>query len=135
MHARKICCALIDLIANGLKFALTATEIEYEKMMIKEQDENKKPRIQELYRKVCEENTRNYEQKHIDKINIDDNNYKFVSKSEKRKTYIKHNTEEKHECHPHHNHRHPNSILKDISSKSGATTRSIMYIYLIEHII
>lgn len=69
---------MIDLVANGLKFALTATEIEYEKMMIKEQDENKKPRIQELYRKVCEENTRNYGQKHIDKINIDDNNYKFV---------------------------------------------------------
>lgn len=48
--------------------------------MIKEQEniENKKPRIQELYRKVCKENTRNYGQGHIDKINIDDNNYKLL---------------------------------------------------------
>lgn len=48
--------------------------------MIKEQEniENKKPKIQELYRKVYEENTRNYEQRHIDKINIDDNKYKLL---------------------------------------------------------
>lgn len=65
---------MIDLVANGLKFALTATEIEYEKIMIKEQDKNKKPKIQELYRKEsCEKNTRNHEQKHIDKININVN--------------------------------------------------------------
>lgn len=113
LYARKACCALIDLVANGLKFALTATETEYEKIKAKEQDENKEPRIQELYRKVCKEDTRNYG--HIDKINIDDSNYKPVSKRVKRKSYIKCSAEKRER-----NHRLQNATFKDISSEFGA---------------
>lgn len=69
---------MIDLVANGLKYALTETETEYEKIKVKEQDEDKEPKIQELYRKVCKENTKNHGQRYIDKIDIGDSNYKSV---------------------------------------------------------
>lgn len=78
LDARKACCALIDLVANGLKYALIVTESEYEKIKAIEQDEDKEPRIQELYRKKCEENTKNHGQRYINKIDFGDSNYKSV---------------------------------------------------------
>lgn len=59
LDARKASCLLIDLVANVLKFALNATETkcEYgEYQTIEQDDQNEtEPRIQELYRNVCEE--------------------------------------------------------------------------------
>lgn len=78
LDARKTCCALIDLVANGLKYALIVTESEYEKIKAIEQDEDKEPRIQELYRNKCEENTKNHGQRYINKIDFGDSNYKSV---------------------------------------------------------
>lgn len=64
IDARRACCDLIDLIANGLKFVLSPTEDEYEdeyeKIEINEQDnqQSKNSKIQELHREVYEDNMR-----------------------------------------------------------------------------
>ncbi|XP_050447470.1 uncharacterized protein LOC126849566 [Cataglyphis hispanica] len=123
IDARKACCSLIDIVANGLKYALIVTKSEYEKIKAIEQDEDKEPRIQELYRNKCKENTKNHGQRHINKIDFGDSNYKSVSKCEKKKSYTKPNSEEKHERHSRRNHRHHQNVtFKDTWSESGATT-------------
>lgn len=70
---------MIDIVANGLKFALNTNEIEHEKIKAGDKNnENKELRIQELYRKVYEEDAKNYEQKYINKTDFDNGNHKSI---------------------------------------------------------
>lgn len=70
---------MIDTIANGLKFALNTNGTEYEKIKARdENNQNKELRIQELYRKVYEEDTRNHGQKYSNKTNFDNDNHKSI---------------------------------------------------------
>lgn len=70
---------MIDTVANGLKFALNTDEIEYEKIKVRnESDQNEELRIQELYRKVYEEDTKDYRQKFINETNFDNGNHKSI---------------------------------------------------------
>lgn len=77
--ARRACCILIDTVANGLKFALNTNEIEHEKIKVKnENDKNDELRIQELYRKVYEEDIRDYRQKFINETNFNNGNHESI---------------------------------------------------------
>jgi len=68
---------LIDTVANGLKFALNTNETE--KIKVKdENDQNKELKVQELYRKVYKEDTRECRQKYINKTNFDNDNHKLI---------------------------------------------------------
>jgi len=72
--ARRACCALIDYIANGLKSILSITEIKYEHVMARnnQNNEKKEARIQRQHRKLLKENINDYRQKQAKKININD---------------------------------------------------------------
>lgn len=63
-----------------MKFALNTNEIEHKKIKIEDKNnENKELRIQELYRKVYEEeDAKNYEQKYINKTDFDNDNHKSI---------------------------------------------------------
>jgi len=70
---------LIDTVANGLKFALNTNETEHEKIKVRDKnDQNKEIKVQELYRKVYKEDTRECRQKYINKINFDNDNHKLI---------------------------------------------------------
>ena len=68
---------MIDTVANGLKFALNTDEIKYEKIKARYENKTKELRIQELYRKIYEKDTRN-SQKYINKTNLDNDNHKSI---------------------------------------------------------
>lgn len=70
---------MIDAIADGLKFALKENGTKYEKIKARNgKDQNKELRIQELYRKVYEEDLRDYGQKYINETNFDNRNHKSI---------------------------------------------------------
>jgi len=64
---------LIDLVANGLKSILSITEIKYEHVMGRNQNnEKKEARIQRQHRRLLKENINDYRERHAKKININD---------------------------------------------------------------
>lgn len=125
-HARRIGCTLIDLIASGLKFILNITATTYKNEEIKATDQNdlnKEPKIQELYRKTCKENPK-IRLEHYDKININDNFEKSIRRQQRRKSDANHNVEKRRrKCHQRRNH-HQNAEIKNISSESGVVNNS-----------
>ncbi|XP_026828066.1 uncharacterized protein LOC105279020 isoform X2 [Ooceraea biroi] len=126
-HARRVCCALIDFIADGLKSVLSITEIKYEHIMAGDQDDkNKEPRIQKQCGKLFKENANGRGQKCADKINIHGHRSMSTSKESRRKqqwrkSRTKRSIDGEHERHRLHSHHHRNAAIKDVSSESGAT--------------
>ncbi|XP_018316990.1 uncharacterized protein [Mycetomoellerius zeteki] len=117
-YARRACCILIDTVANGLKFALNIDEIE--KIKARYENENKELRIQELYRKVYEENTRNG-QKYINKTNLDKDNHKSIRKHKSKKFRAKHTIGGKHERYRYNRH-HQNAINNMLPESNAVIT-------------
>ncbi|XP_020296789.1 uncharacterized protein LOC109861513 isoform X2 [Pseudomyrmex gracilis] len=118
-YARRACCVIIDLVANGLKFILCATESEYEKIKAKDMDDQSEPRIQELYRKTCKQASRSYRQRYIDRIDDTDHSDNKLMRKKEKKIYKKYSSNERHKrkredsCH------HQKSATKDIFSESN----------------
>ncbi|RLU18976.1 hypothetical protein DMN91_009334 [Ooceraea biroi] len=132
-HARRVCCALIDFIADGLKSVLSITEIKYEHIMAGDQDDkNKEPRIQKQCGKLFKENANGRGQKCADKINIHGHRSMSTSKESRRKqqwrkSRTKRSIDGEHERHRLHSHHHRNAAIKDVSSESGATITPTAY--------
>ncbi|XP_039309511.1 uncharacterized protein LOC105194449 [Solenopsis invicta] len=117
--ARRACCILIDTVADGLKYALDTNETEQEKIKTTDKNnQNKELRIQELYRKVYEEDTRDHEQKYINKTNFNNSNHKSIKKCKSKKFGTKHTVERKHERHRHN--RHHLNVTNDVLSEPNA---------------
>ncbi|XP_018360927.1 PREDICTED: uncharacterized protein LOC108759796 isoform X2 [Trachymyrmex cornetzi] len=119
-HARRACCILIDTVANGLKFALNIDEIKHEKIKARYENETKELRIQELYRNIYEEDTRN-SQKCINKTNLDNDNHKSIRKHKSKKFRTKHTIGGKHERHRHNRH-HRNAINNMLPESNAMIT-------------
>ncbi|KYN21474.1 Tyrosine 3-monooxygenase [Trachymyrmex cornetzi] len=122
MKARQFaaCCILIDTVANGLKFALNIDEIKHEKIKARYENETKELRIQELYRNIYEEDTRN-SQKCINKTNLDNDNHKSIRKHKSKKFRTKHTIGGKHERHRHNRH-HRNAINNMLPESNAMIT-------------
>ncbi|XP_018337713.1 PREDICTED: uncharacterized protein LOC108745829 isoform X2 [Trachymyrmex septentrionalis] len=123
-YARRACCILIDTVANGLKFALDTDEVKHEKIKTRYENESKVLRIQELYRKVYEEDTRN-SQKYINKTNLDNNNHKSIRKHKSKKFRAKHTIGGKHERHRHN--RHHQNAINNMLPESNAMITAYVY--------
>ncbi|KYN08612.1 hypothetical protein ALC62_00282, partial [Cyphomyrmex costatus] len=126
--ARRECCILIDTVANGLKFVLNIDEIEHEKIKEKYENENKELRIQEVYRKIYKEDTRNV-QKYINKTNLDNDNHKSIKKHKSKKFRAKHTIDKKHERHRHNRH-HQNAINNMLPESNAMITAYVLCMYI-----
>ncbi|XP_024891618.1 uncharacterized protein LOC112467296 [Temnothorax curvispinosus] len=128
--ARKACCILIDTVANGLKFILNTNKTEHEKIKGRdENDQNKELRIQELYRKVYEEDTKDYGQKYSNKTNFDNGNHKSIRKHKSKKHRTKHCDGKRHRHNRHRN--ETNDVLPESDAVIVSTINNPQQITII----
>ncbi|XP_077260627.1 uncharacterized protein LOC143896558 [Temnothorax americanus] len=130
LDARKACCILIDTVANGLKFILNTNGTEHEKIKTRdENDQNKELRIQELYRKVYEEDAKDYGQKYSNKTNFDNSNNKSIRKHKSKKHRTKHCDGKRHRHNRHRN--EANDVLPESDAVIVSTINNPQQITII----
>ncbi|XP_011877088.1 PREDICTED: uncharacterized protein LOC105567120 isoform X2 [Vollenhovia emeryi] len=130
-YARRACCILIDTVANGLKFALNTNGTDREKIKARNETvQNEELRIQELYRKVYEEDTKDHGQIYGNKTNFDNGIDKSIRKHKSKKYRTGHNDGKRHR---HNHHRDAdNNVLPESDAVVVSTITSPQQISIID---